>query len=74
MKQRKKGDNVRTCRLGISERYCLALNSAERLCLFLRERFLSLRFLDDTDATIGTMLHRLEIAFRRAGTAPIPLD
>jgi len=37
--------------------YSSELNPVERVCIYLRERFLSLRFLPDTEAIIQTCCH-----------------
>jgi transposase len=49
------------------------LNPVERIWLYLRERFLSLRFLPDTEAHRRGVLPRLERPHRRAGSYPLPL-
>ena len=53
--------------------YSPELNPVERVWLYLRERFLSLRLLHSTDAIIDALLRRLDAPPRRTGSAQNPL-
>ena len=58
--------------------YSPELNAVERVWLYLKERFLSHRLLDDYDAIVDAACQRLEQAHRRRGQDQIamllPLD
>ena len=64
-------DNVT---LALSTPYSPELNPVERVWLYLRERFLSLRVLDDFEAIIDACMTSMDRPHRRSGSNANPLS